>query len=127
MSDYIIQINTFEIKEGKLEIFKASVKRSQEFAEENDPLLMAEMYIDEESMQARACLIHRDSESILAHWKTSEEYMIDVMEFCNPKRVDILGQPNDSVMERLLKYEEVGVPVTMTPHFAGFSRLKTKE
>jgi hypothetical protein len=92
MSHYIIQINTFKIKEGQLEAFKASVKSSQNFAEANDPLLLAEMYIDEESMEARACLIHRNSESILAHWEISEEHMTDVMEFCNPKRVDVLGQ-----------------------------------
>jgi hypothetical protein len=123
VSHYIIQINTFEIKEGKLEAFKASVRSSQAFAEANDPLLMAEMYIDEEKMQAHACLVHRDSESILAHWEVSEKNMTEVMEFCNPKRVEILGQPKDTVMERLWKYKEVGVAVTMTPHFAGFSRF----
>ena len=125
MSDYIIQINTFEIKAGKLEAFKESVKRSQAYAEANDPLLMAEMYIDADNMLARGFLIHRNSESILAHWETSAQHMSDVMEFCDPKRVDIMGQPDGSVMERLWKYEEAGVAVTMTPHFAGFSRFQT--
>lgn len=123
MSGYIIQINTFAIIDGKLDAFKASVKQSQAFAEANDPLLMAEMYIDEENMLARGCLMHRDSESVLAHWEISENYMTDVMAFCKPKRVDILGRPNDAVMERLRKLEEAGVAVTMTPHFAGFSRF----
>ena len=126
MSSYIIQINTFEIKAGKLEAFKESVKRSQAYAEANDPLLMAEMYIDADNMLARACLIHRDSEAILAHWETSAQHMTDVMEFCDPKRVDILGRPDDAVMERLWQYEEAGVTVTMTPHFAGFSRLQAE-
>lgn len=123
MSEYIIQINTFEIKAGKLEDFKASVRRAQAFAVENDPLLMAEMYIDEENMRAQGCLIHRDSEAILAHWAISEQYMTDVMEYCYPKRVDVLGRPDEIVMERLWKFEEAGVVVNITPHFAGFSRF----
>lgn len=126
MSDYIIQINTFQIRAGKLEAFKASVQRSQAYAEANDPLLMAEMYIDADNMLARACLIHRDSEAILAHWETSAQHMSDVMEYCDPKRVDILEQPDDAVMERLWKYEEAGVTVTMTPHFAGFSGFQAQ-
>ncbi len=84
---------------------------------------MAEMYIDEESMRAHGCLIHRDSESILAHWELSGKYMTDIMEFCIPKRVEFLGQPNATVMERLAKFEEAGVVVAMAPHFAGFSRF----
>lgn len=45
------------------------------------------------------------------------------MAFCRPKRVEIPGQPGDAVMERLWQYEDAGVVVNMTPHFAGFSRL----
>lgn len=123
MSSYLIQINRFEIKEGKLEAFKTSVENSQAFAHENDPLLMAQMYIDEENMLAHACLIHRDSESILAHWEISARHMSDVMEYCRPKSVELLGQPNETVMERLRAYEQAGVTVTMTPRFGGFSRL----
>lgn len=123
MSDYIIQINIFEIKAGKLDAFKSSVRNSQMFADKNDPVLMAEMYIDEENMRAHACLIHRDSDSILAHWEISAKHMTDVMEFCIPIRVEILGQPNDTVMERLWRYEEHGVAVAMIPHFAEFSRI----
>lgn len=123
MSDYIIQINIFEIKAGKLEEFKSSVRKSQMFAEKNDPVLMAEMYIDESNMRAHACLVHRDSDSILAHWEISEKQMTDVMAFCIPKRVEILGQPNNTVMERLMKYRELGVAVQMVPHFAGFTRF----
>lgn len=123
MSEHIMQLSTFEINQGELEAFKSSIEKSVSFAEENGPQLMVEVYIDEENMRAHSCQIQPDSESMLTHWELSESYIDDVMQHCTAKNVDIYGQPSDEVIEGL---EELAaeVPMTLTPHFTGFSRFR---
>ena len=60
---------------------------------------MAEICIDENEMRAHGVQVHRDSESILKHWKLADPYMRDVMQYITTTRVDIYGQPNKAVME----------------------------
>lgn len=120
MSDHIMQLSTFEIENGKLEVFKDSIEKAVTFAEENGPQLMVEVYIDEEDMRAHSCQIQPDSESILAHWEMSDPYIDDVMQNCTMKRLDVYGQPNDAVMEGLRELGEE-VRVTITPHLTGYS------
>lgn len=124
MSEHIMQLSTFEIKQGTLEAFKSSIEKSVTFAEENGPQLLVEVYIDEENMRAHSCQIQPDSESILAHWEMSEPYIDDVMQNCTMKRLDIYGQPNDEVMAGLEELAEE-ITVTVTPNFTGFSRFQT--
>lgn len=124
MSEHIMQLSTFEINQSELEAFKSSIEKSVTFAEENGPQLLVEVYIDEENMRAHSCQIQPDSESMLAHWELSESYIDDVMQHCTAKRVDIYGQPNDEVTEGIEELAEE-IPMTLTPHFTGFSRFQT--
>lgn len=120
-------INTMQIEQGKLEEFKESVKSSLAFVEANGPQLMVEVYVDEENMRAYSFQFYRDSESILSHWQMSDPYIRDVMQHITVKRLNIYGQPNDAVMEGVRPFSEDGVIVTVTPHFAGFTRFQASE
>lgn len=127
MSEQIMQLTTFEIENGKLEAFKESIEKAVSFAEENGPQLMVEVYIDEENMRAHSCQIQPDSESILSHWEMSDPYIDDVMQSCTLKRLDIYGQPNDTVMEGMSRSSEDGAIMTVTPHFTGYNRFQPSE
>jgi hypothetical protein len=122
MSEPIIQITTMEIKKGKLDAFKESVKKSVAFVEENGPHLLVEVYIDEERLRAHSFQIQPDSESIISHWQMTDPYIREVNKHMTLIRVDIFGQPNNTVMERMQQFEKEGVIVTVTPHFFGFHR-----
>jgi len=119
----IIFITTFQIENGALEKFKEAVRKSMDFLETNGPQLMAEVCIDEKVMRAHGIQVHRDSESILSHWQLTDPYMRDVMQYITTTRVDIYGQPNDSVMEGMRRLSSEGAVLSVTPHFTGFSRL----
>jgi hypothetical protein len=123
VSSPILFVTTFQIESGALEKFKEAVRKSTDFLEANGPQLMAEVCIDEKEMRAHGIQIHRDSESILAHWKLSDPYMRDVMQHITTTRVDIYGQPNEAVMEGMRRLSSQGAVITATPLFAGFSRL----
>jgi hypothetical protein len=127
MSEPILLINTMQIENGKLEAFKESVNNSLTFVEANGPQLMVEVYVDEENLRAYSFQVYRDSESILSHWQMSDPYIREVMQHITVKRLDIYGRPNEAVMEGLRPFSEDRVVVSMTPHFAGFTRLQASE
>ena len=123
MSVPIVFITTFQIENGALEKFKEAVRKSTDFLETNGPQLMAEVCIDENEMRAHGVQVHRDSESILAHWQLADPYMRDVMQYITTTRVDIYGQPNEAVIEGMRRLSSQGAIVSVTPRFVGFSRL----
>jgi hypothetical protein len=116
-----------QIERGKLEEFKQSVKNSLAFVEANGPQLMVEVYVDEKNLRAYSFQFYRDSESILSHWQMSDPYIRDVMQYITVKRLDIYGQPDDAVIEGVRPFSQDGVIVTVTPHFAGFTRFQAGE
>jgi hypothetical protein len=123
VSGPILFITTFQIKNGALEKFKEAVRKSTDFLEANGPQLMVEVCLDENEMRAHGVQVHRDSESILTHWQLADPYMRDVMQYITTTRVDIYGQPNESVMEGMRRLSSQGAVITVTPLFAGFTRL----
>jgi hypothetical protein len=123
MSVPIIFITTSQIQNGALERVKEAVRKSVDFIETNGPQLMAEAYIDENELRFHSIQIHRDSKSILTHWKLADPYMRDVMRYITTTRVDIYGQPNEAVMEGMRQLSSQGAVLTVTPRFVGFSRL----
>lgn len=119
----IVFITNFQIEKGALEKFKEAARKSMDFLEANGPQLLAEVCIDENEMRAHGVQIHRDSESILTHWQLADPYMRDVMQYITTTRVDIYGQPNEAVIEGMRQRASLGVVISITPQFVGFSRL----
>jgi len=124
MSEPIMFITTMQIHKGKLQEFKDEVKKEMAFLEANGPQLMAEVYVDQDNMLAHGVQIHRDSESILSHWQISRTYMQAVMQHIKTTRVDIFGQPNETVMEGMRRLSGMGATVAVKPHLAGFNRFQ---
>ena len=127
MSGSIVFITTFQIENGALEMFKEAVRKSMDFLETNGPQLMAEVCIDKNEMRAHGVQVHRDSESILTHWQLADPHMRDVMQHITTTRVDIYGQPNEAVMEGMRRLSSQGAVLSVTPLYAGFSRLPVIE
>jgi hypothetical protein len=123
VSGPIVFITTFQIENGALEKFKEAVRKSTDFIETNGPQLMAEVCIDENDMRAHGVQVHRDSESILTHWQLADPYMRDVMQYITTTRVEIYGQPNEAVLKGMRRLTSQGAVISVTPVFAGFSRL----
>ncbi|MFE0015526.1 hypothetical protein ACFWXH_11815 [Mesorhizobium sp. NPDC059054] len=122
MSERIVQLASFDIRPGKLEVFKQAIRKAVAFAESQGPQLAVETYIDEDSMRASSLQIMPSSKAVLAHWKMADPYIRDVMENCIMRRLDVYGEPNEEVMLGLLSLIEQGIPVTVTPAFVGFRR-----
>lgn len=124
MSSAILLINTMDITPGHLAQFRESVQASIDFVREHGPQLMVEVYVDEQALRAYSFQLHRDSESILSHWKLSDPHIRNVMQHTSVRRLDIYGQPNEEVMAGMRPFADTGVTVTVTPYFTGFNRLR---
>jgi hypothetical protein len=120
-------VATSEIQDGALEKFKAAVRKTIDFLEANGPQLLGEVCIDEQEMRAYTVQLHRDSESILAHWKLADPYQRDVMQYITTSRIDIYGQPSEAVMEGMRRLASEGAVLSVAPLFAGFVRLPDAE
>ena len=94
-----------------------------EFVEAHGPQLMVEAYVDEAQGRAYSFQLYPDSASIRAHWQMSDPYIRDVMEHATVERLDIYGDPDPSVMQRIQGFSEAGIVVTVTPKLTGFHRL----
>ncbi len=123
MSGSIVFVTINQIESGALEKCKDAFRKSIDFLETNGPQLMLEVYIDENEMRAYGLQVHRDSDSILAHWQLADPYMRDVMQYLTTTPVDIYGQPNEAVMEGMRRLSSQGAVLSVTPRFAGFIRL----
>lgn len=123
MSTSILLVNTMDITPGHLAEFRDSVQASIDFVREHGPQLMVEVYVDEAALRAYSFQLHRDSESILTHWKLSDPHIQSVMQHTTVRRLDIYGQPNDEVMAGMAPFAATGVTVKVTPHFTGFNRM----
>ena len=126
LNNQIILITTMQIKEGNLEKVKEALKKSVEFAKEKGPQLMVQVFVDDKKMQINSIQLHRNSESIIDHWKLSDAYIEGVMQYITMKRVDVYGLPNKIIIQRLDKLAENGCVVSVMPFFTGYSHLLEK-
>ena len=124
MTEPILFIATSQIQDGTLKKFKEAVRKTIAFLEANGPQLLGEVCIDEKEMRAYTIQVHRDSESILAHWQLSDPYRRDVMQYITTTRIDIYGQPNEAVMEGMRQLSAQGAVLSVTPRFAGLSDFR---
>ena len=123
MSGPIIFITTSHIEKDALEKCKDAFQKSVDFLENTGLQLMAMVCIDEDEFRAHTIQVHRNSESILTHWQLADPYMRDVMQHLSTTRVDFHGQPNKAVMDGMRQLSSQGAVISVTPKFAGFTRL----
>lgn len=123
MSDAILIINTMTVPPAELSDFKQKLHNAVEFVEAHGPQLMVEAYVDEAQGRAYSFQLYSDSASIRAHWQMSDPYIRDVMEHATVERLDIYGDPDMSVMQRIQGFSEAGIVVTVTRNLTGFHRL----
>ena len=122
----IISIDTWRIREGKLDAFKDAAQAFVDFAAENEPQLIAyNVYVDEETNQSTVVQIHPDPESIEFHLEVAGPQFGRFMEIFEPGgRIEVHGKPADHVLERMRQIaKQFGVTVAVMERYAGFARL----
>lgn len=113
--------NTMQISQGHLANFRHAIAQAVDFVEKNGPQLIVQTFLDEGQMRAVSYQLYRDSAAILEHWRLADPYIAEVMKHCTVAELEIHGEPNDAVLERMRPMIEDG-RAKQTSRIAGFVR-----
>lgn len=122
-----IVINTYAIKEGKLEGFGQFLQELFKVLEANEPRLLAiNAYVNEDGTEAGIVRVHSDVASVKHYWQVVHQHTGRALgQFVDgTMSFQVYGTPSDVVLKRAIQHAESGVAVSMKPeHLGGFTRL----
>jgi hypothetical protein len=125
MSDQVIFVDTYRIRDGKVDEFRQATDEIVEFVTANEPRLIAYgVYINDEGTEATGFQIHPDSESIEHHFAVAGPKFGPIMEFIEVAKIDVYGKPSDRVLEHMMQMAKSfgSVQVSVKNLHAGFIR-----
>ncbi|MCK4901594.1 MAG: hypothetical protein KAS38_22615 [Anaerolineales bacterium] len=131
MSEPLIYISTWRIKEGKLEDYKQFTKEFLEIIKAKEPQLIAiHLFLNEDGTEVTSIQIHPDAASMDTHMQVVEQVLGEEMDewveradFVEPKHIEIYGMPSAGLLEADQPLVESGIARSIKPlHIAGFTR-----
>ena len=122
-SGAILFRNTMKYDTRNADNFKRAIHNAVEFAKNNAPQLMVQVFIDEKLGLAYSFQLYQSSDDILEHWKVSDEYIDEVMKYCEVKSLEVYGNPSKEVLNGIIGSVDDD-KVTFTPELVGFHRFK---
>ena len=134
MSETLIYISTWRIKECRLEDFKRFIREMVEIYRTNEPQLIAfNVFLNEEETEMTSIQVHPDADSMDFHMQVLERALGEEMsdwvgraDFIEPKHIEIYGTPSAGLLEADQPLVESGLARTVKPlHIAGFTRATT--
>ena len=127
MAAPFIVINTYAIKEGKLEDFRQFLRELFTVLEANEPRLLAvNAYVNEDGTEAAIVQVHPDAASVQHYWQVLHQHAGRAFgQFVDATTsFQVYGTPSEVVLRRSRQHAESGVAVSVKPrHLGGFTRL----
>ena len=130
MSEPIVYVDSSEIREGKLEEVKASIKKLVEFVHANEPQLLSYNFcLNEDGTRMTVVAVHPDSASMEFHMKVAGAAFRRFTELINLSTIEVYGQPSDTVVDQLRQKAQMLGSGTVHVHkpYAGFARMQRAE
>jgi len=127
MSEPIVFISHFSVKEGRLEDLKSLAGDIQAGLLRDKPATVAYlMYLDEEGSRFTVAHCFLDAEAMDRHFEGSDQRTAAAFEVMEPQGWEVYGRPSDDALATLRQGAEMtGVPLTLMPdHIGGFLRLQ---
>jgi quinol monooxygenase YgiN len=126
MTEPIVFISHFRVKEGKLDGFRRAFQDMTARLQADMPrTLLYVTYADENGMQATIVHVFADADAMDSHFQGSEERSRVAYQFIEPSGWEIYGPAGASAIE-MMRGEAAasGVTLTVQPgHIGGFSRF----
>lgn len=131
MSEPLIYIITWKLKEGRLEDYKQFFRGFVERIKAREPQLIAvHGYLNEEQNEVTVIQIHPDADSMDYHMQVVEQVLggdmiewVEKADFFDPMHIEIYGTPSADLLEADRQAVEAGLPRRIKPrHLAGFTR-----
>jgi len=129
MSEFIVYIDSSEIRRGKLEELKVAIKELVEFVKDREPQLISyNFYIDETGTRITLVAVHPDAASMEFHMNVAGPAFRKFTEMINLATIEIYGQLSDMLLEQLHKKAQMLGRGTVIVHnqYAGFTRFGSR-
>jgi hypothetical protein len=128
MSEPVVFISRFKVKEGKLDDLKRLPGEVERSLREDKPRTAAWLvFLGEDGTQVSFVHCFPDADSMDLHFEGSDERSATVNEFVEPDGFEIYGRPSDEALETMRQAAAgSGVSLRVLPdHVGGFLRLQS--
>jgi hypothetical protein len=129
MAGPFIFINSFAIKEGKLEELRQFLGEFFRLIEANEPRLLAiNAYVNEDGTEVSFVQVHPDAASLEHHQRVTHEHTQRSRQVLGATTsIGLYGKPSDLVLKRTRQHAASGVAVAVNPeHLGGFTRISER-
>lgn len=127
MSEPVVFISYFTIKEGKLDALKQLSEEIRAGLHEEKPRTVAYlMYLDDEGTEMTVVHCFPDADAMDLHFEGSDERSAAAHELMAPRGWEIYGKPNDGALE-MMRHAAAAAGVSLTvkaEYVGGFLRLQ---
>jgi hypothetical protein len=127
MSEPVVFISHFGIKEGKLDdLRRHSADVLAQLREDKPRTVLFLAYLDEQGTEVSFLHAFPDAESMDLHFEGVNERVAAAYEYLEPRGWEIYGRPNEKALEMMRQSAAAaGVTLTVLPdHLGGFLRLQ---
>jgi hypothetical protein len=125
-SQPIVYVDTSEVRDGRLQELKAAMEDLTQFVAANEPRLLAyNVYFSDDGARMTVLHINPDSASLELHMDVAGPKFPPIGEFIDMLAIDVYGDPDEALVERLRQKAEMLGRGTVRVHefHAGFARL----
>lgn len=125
MSDFVVYLDTSEVRPGELGKLKVAMAQLASFVEANEPRIIAyNVYFSGDGSRMSVLHIHEDVASLEFHMKVAGPRFPPIAPLVKLLTIEIFGPVNDAVLEQLkAKAQLLGGTVIIHDLGSGFARV----
>jgi hypothetical protein len=130
MAEPFIFINTYKVKPGKEEEYRAAFQEVADIVEAQEPkMLYFAEHVTEDGSQATTVQVHSDPDNMVHHMRLVDKHIREASEYLDwsSMSIQIFGSPSEAVLEQMRELAGAGVSVTVSPAEITVNRLPVPE
>lgn len=125
MSDFVVYLDTSDVRPGKLAELKAAMEDLAHFVEANEPRIIAyNVYFSGDGTRMSVLHVHQDLPSLDFHLKVAGPRFPPVAPLVQLRSIEVFGAVNEELVKQLeAKTQLLGGIVIIHDRHAGFARV----
>ena len=125
MSDFVVYLDTSEVRPGKLAELKAAMVDLSRFVEVNEPRIIAyDVYFSADGTRMSVLHVHTDLPSLAFHLKVAGPQFPPIAPLVELRTIEIFGAVTEELVKQLeAKTQLLGGTVIIHNLHAGFTRI----
>lgn len=125
MADFVVYLDTSDVRPGKLAELKVAMAELAHFVEVNEPRIIAyNVYFSGDGTRMSVLHVHEDMPSLEFHMKVAGPRFPPIAPLVNLRTIEIFGAVNDGLVQQLeAKTQLLGGSVIIHDLHVGFARV----